>query len=68
MVRDLVEVSYKMEQDEMYARVRSQAVQKANERLAKIIVPAQRKEKRQNQQADFMKMMQDLQQGQVTQL
>ena len=34
MVRDLVEVSYKMEQDEMYARVRSQAVQKANERLA----------------------------------
>ena len=65
MVRDLVEVSYKMEQDEMYARVRSQAVQKANERLAKIIVPAQRKEKRQNQQADFMKMMQDLQQGKL---
>ena len=65
MVRDLVEVSYKMEQDEMYARVRSQVVQKANERLAKIIVPAQRKEKRQNQQADFMKMMQDLQQGKL---
>ena len=45
MVRDLVDVSYKMEQDEMYARVRSHAVQKANERVAQIIVPAQRKDK-----------------------
>lgn len=65
MVRDLVEVSYKMEQDEMYANVRSQAIQKANERLVKLIVPAKKKENRQAQQADFMKMMQELQQGKL---
>ncbi|MGX5378088.1 ATP-dependent protease ATPase subunit HslU [Ligilactobacillus sp. LYQ135] len=65
MVRDLVEVSYKLEQDEMYANVRSQAVQRANERLVKLLVPQKRKENNENRQADFMKMMQDLQSGKL---
>lgn len=65
MVRDLVEVAYKMEQDEMYANVRSQATQMANDRLVKLIVPIKKKENRQNQQANLMRMMQELQQGKL---
>lgn len=71
MVRDLVEVSYNMEQKEMYTRVRSQAVQRANERLVKVLVPAQKKKDKNNNvnnQFDFMKLMQDIQQGALSEL
>ncbi|HIX02336.1 MAG TPA: ATP-dependent protease ATPase subunit HslU [Candidatus Ligilactobacillus excrementigallinarum] len=67
MVRDLVEVAYKMEQDDMYARVRSQAVQRANQRLVKALVPAHKNDTKSNQ-ADFMKMMQDLQKGKLPEM
>lgn len=67
MVRDLVEVAYKMEQDDMYARVRSQAVQRANQRLVKALVPAYKNDTKSNQ-ADFMKMMQDLQKGKLPEM
>ncbi|WP_290033970.1 ATP-dependent protease ATPase subunit HslU [Ligilactobacillus cholophilus] len=71
MVRDLVEVSYNMEQKEMYARVRSQAVQRANERLVKVLVPVQKKKDKNNNvnnQFDFMKLMQDIQQGALSEM
>ena len=69
MVRDLVEVAYKMEQDEMYANVRSQATQRANERLVKLIVPQKKqKDDIQKQRVDFMKMMKDLQAGRLPDL
>lgn len=64
MVRDLVEVSYKMEQDKLFKQVRSQAVQKADKRLVKLLVPAQ-KEQRSNEQESFAQMMRDLQTGKI---
>lgn len=64
MVRDLVEVSYKMEQDKLFKQVRSQAVQKADKRLVKLLVPAQ-KEQRSNEQESFAQMMHDLQTGKI---
>lgn len=67
MVRDLVEVAYKMQQDEVYQEVRSQAVQLADKRLVKLLVPAKRKEQQVNQQESFMKMMRDLQSGKFPQ-
>lgn len=68
MVRDLVEVSYKMEQDELFKQVRSQAVQKADKRLVKLLVPAQKQQNRQNNQENFMKLMRDLQNGKLPEM
>lgn len=65
MVRDLVEVAYKMEQDELFKKVRGQAVQKADKRLVKLLVPAQKQQKRQNEQENFMQFMRDLQSGKM---
>ena len=65
MVRDLVEVAYKMEQDELFKKVRGQAVQKADRRLVKLLVPAQKQQKRQNEQENFMQFMRDLQSGKM---
>ena len=59
MTRDLVDVAYNMEQKEMYKRVRPQAVQKADKRLVKLLVPAPKKQENPNE--SFMKMMQDWQ-------
>ena len=61
MVRDLVEVSYKMEEDEMFKNVRAEAVAKADKRLVKLLVPAQKKQEKMSQQQAFSKMMSDLQ-------
>ena len=63
MVRDLVEVSYKMEEDEMFKNVRAEAVAKADKRLVKLLVPAQKKQEKMSQQQAFSKMMSDLQSG-----
>lgn len=65
MARDLVEVAYKMEQDEMFAKVRSQASQRANERLLKLIVPAEKKKDDNAANQNFFKMMRDLQAGKM---
>lgn len=65
MVRDLVEVAYKMEQDELFKNVRSQAVQKADKRLVKLLVPAQKQQSRPNEQENFMQFMRDLQSGKM---
>ncbi|WP_311406908.1 ATP-dependent protease ATPase subunit HslU [Liquorilactobacillus uvarum] len=66
MVRDLVEVAYKMEEDEQFNRVKSQAAQRANKRLVKLLVPAKKKEQRKNnEQQNFMKMLQDMQSGKM---
>lgn len=63
MVRDLVEVSYRMEEEEMFAGVRSEAVSRADRRLVKLLVPAQRKQEKMTQQQAMAKMMSDIQSG-----
>jgi ATP-dependent HslUV protease ATP-binding subunit HslU len=61
MIRDLVNVAYKMEEEEGFKRVHSQAVQQANKRLVKLLVPAQRKQP--EQQPNFMQMLRSAQAG-----
>ncbi len=63
MVRDMVEVAYKMEEEESFKNVRSQATSKANKRLVKLLVPVKKKETKANDQLNFTKMMRDLQNG-----
>lgn len=65
MARDLVEVAYKMEKDEMFDHVRSEAEQKANERLVKILVPAKPKKGKNDDNVNFFKLMKDLQSGKM---
>ena len=48
MVRDLVENAIQIVQKEQYNRVRVQAEKKANRRLAKVLVPGIKKEKKQS--------------------
>ena len=64
MVRDLVEVAYKQEEDRLYKEVRSQAAQRADKRLIKVLVPAKKKEQKE-QQPNLMQMMRDLQSGKL---
>ncbi|MTV81181.1 ATP-dependent protease ATPase subunit HslU [Secundilactobacillus folii] len=64
MVRNLVDVSVKMEKDSQFENVRAEATKRANNRLVKLLVPG--KKPKQNQQADFsnlMNMFSQLQQG-----
>ncbi|WP_127848192.1 ATP-dependent protease ATPase subunit HslU [Lacticaseibacillus hulanensis] len=63
MVRDLLDVAVKMEEDEKYATVRSRASQEADKRLVKLLVPGIKKEKRQNTMADMMNMFTAMQKG-----
>ena len=66
MVRDLVEVAYKMEQDAAFARVRDKATQRANEDLVRVLVPAKPSADQQKQaQERFTAMMRDLQRGKM---
>lgn len=67
MVRDLVESAYNMEEEQMYAQVRGQAVANADKRLVKLLVPAQKKQTQQNQQENFMQMLRELQNGKLPQ-
>lgn len=62
MIRDLVNVAYKMEKEAEYKRVHGQAVQQANKKLIKILVPAQKKQPEQPQQ-NFMQMLRNIQSG-----
>ena len=68
MVRDLVEVAYRMEENEMFKKLRPKAVSLADKRLVKLLVPAQRKAQKENQQQAFVKMMADLQKGDYSSL
>lgn len=68
MVRDLVEVAYRMEENEMFKKLRPKAVSLADKRLVKLLVPAQRKAQKENQQQAFAKMMADLQKGDYSSL
>lgn len=61
MVRDLVENSVRMTEQEEFAKVRVQATKNANKRLVKLLVPAQKKENRQNQMQQMQQMLQMLQ-------
>jgi ATP-dependent HslUV protease ATP-binding subunit HslU len=63
MVRDLLDVAVKMEEDEQYATVRTRASQAADKRLVKLLVPGIKKEKRQNTMQDMMNMLSNLQNG-----
>lgn len=66
MVRDLVEVAYKMEQDAAFARVRDKATQRADEDLVRVLVPAKPSVDQQKQaQERFTAMMRDLQRGKM---
>ena len=48
MVRDLVDVAIEMEKQQAYSGVREQAVQAADKRLVKLLVPAQKKQAKNN--------------------
>ncbi|MCT3291445.1 AAA family ATPase, partial [Lactiplantibacillus pentosus] len=48
MVRDLVDVAIEMEKQQAYSGVRAKAVQAADKRLVKLLVPAQKKQAKQN--------------------
>ncbi|HPR81963.1 MAG TPA: ATP-dependent protease ATPase subunit HslU [Enterococcus sp.] len=64
MVRDLVENAIQIVQKEQYNRVRIQAEKKANRRLAKVLVPGIKKEKKQsaNPYEQMMNMFNTMQQ------
>ena len=61
MARDLVEVEYRMEQNDAFKQVRAQAAQQANKRLVKLIVPAKKKQENPNQY--LFNALRDLQSG-----
>ena len=61
MARDLVEVAYRMEQNDAFKQVRAQAAQQANKRLVKLIVPAKKKQENPNQY--LFNALRDLQSG-----
>lgn len=67
MVRDLVENSVRMTEQDEFAKVRVQATKNANKRLVKLLVPAQKKENRQNQMQQMQQMMQMLMGGEAPQ-
>lgn len=64
MVRDLADTAVKMEEDKAYGDVRGRATREANKRLVRLLVPAIKKEKKnQNPMAELMTMMQSMQNG-----
>ncbi|AVK60411.1 HslU--HslV peptidase ATPase subunit [Lactobacillus sp. CBA3605] len=66
MVRDLVEIAIEMEKKQAYSRVRSSAVQAADQRLVKLLVPAPAQKQATNKRNgnDFQNMMNMLSQMQ----
>lgn len=63
MVRDLVEVAVRMEEEEQFKRVRATAAAQADKRLVKLLVPGVKKEQRQNNFQDMMNMFSNMQNG-----
>ncbi|PNW64247.1 ATP-dependent protease [Lactobacillus sp. ATCC 15578] len=67
MVRDLVDVAIEMEKQQAYSGVRAQAVQAADKRLVKLLVPAQKKQVKNNgnEFQNMMNMFSQMQNGQT---
>ncbi|ASL79956.1 ATP-dependent protease ATPase subunit HslU [Lactiplantibacillus plantarum] len=67
MVRDLVDVATEMEKQQAYSGVRAQAVQAADKRLVKLLVPAQKKQAKNNgnEFQNMMNMFSQMQNGQT---
>ncbi|MFB9769483.1 ATP-dependent protease ATPase subunit HslU [Lactiplantibacillus modestisalitolerans] len=67
MVRDLVDVAIEMEKQTAYSGVRAKAVQAADKRLVKLLVPAKKKQanKNGNEFQNMMNMFSQLQNGQM---
>ena len=67
MVRDLVDVAIEMEKQQAYSGVRAQAVQAADKRLVKLLVPAQKKQAKNNgnEFQNMMNMFSQMQNGQT---
>ncbi|WP_125708657.1 ATP-dependent protease ATPase subunit HslU [Companilactobacillus zhongbaensis] len=58
MVRDLMDVSVTMEEDEKFAEIRPEVKRKVDKKLVKLLVPAIKKEtKQENGMNDFMSML-----------
>ncbi|MDK1726356.1 ATP-dependent protease ATPase subunit HslU [Dellaglioa algida] len=64
MVRDLVDVSIKLEEDAQYGRVSGAAERMADKRLVKLLVPGIKKQKK-AENVNFMQMMSQIQKGQM---
>ncbi|WP_125767941.1 ATP-dependent protease ATPase subunit HslU [Companilactobacillus furfuricola] len=61
MVRDLMDVSVTMEEDEKFAEIRPEVKRKVDKKLVKLLVPAIKKEtKQENGMNDFMSMLQNM--------
>ncbi|EHS82281.1 ATP-dependent protease ATPase subunit HslU [Lactiplantibacillus plantarum] len=67
MVRDLVDVAIEMEKQQAYSGVRAQAVQAADKRLVKLLVPTQKKQAKNNgnEFQNMMNMFSQMQNGQT---
>ncbi|MCD2256560.1 ATP-dependent protease ATPase subunit HslU [Agrilactobacillus fermenti] len=63
MVRDLVDVAVRIEEDIQFKRVRATAAAAADKRLVKLLVPGIKKEQRQNGFQEMMNMFNNLQSG-----
>ncbi|MCK8624104.1 ATP-dependent protease ATPase subunit HslU [Apilactobacillus sp. TMW 2.2459] len=67
MIRDLVEKSVQMVKERKFVDVESEATKRANNKLVKILVPNESKQKENNPNdfGDFMKMMEKMQKGKM---
>ncbi len=65
MVRDLVENAIQLERADQYKQVHVEAEKRANNELVKLLVPAKKKENRQNDMQNLMNMFTQLQKGQA---
>lgn len=67
MVRDLVEVAVRMTEQAEFDRVKTQATKNANNKLVRLLVPAQKPKSDNNQMQQMQQMMQMLMGGQASQ-
>lgn len=65
MVRDLVENAIQLEREDEYKQVHTEAEKQANNQLVKLLVPAQKKKKNQNEMQNLMSLFTQMQQGQM---
>lgn len=65
MVRDLVENAIQLEREDEYKNVHVDAEKQANNQLVKLLVPAKKKENRQNDMQNLMSMFTQMQNGKM---
>ena len=53
MVRDLVSEAVRMEEKDQFARVKTQATKEANKELVRLLAPAEKHERRENQMQQY---------------